>query len=274
MIEPIYTQKLTTDLTIAVFGNQHGYNWSCPDLRNPHARLTLLASEQFNRLKIALQKVSGDAHLSRIFLSKLGLEQRIATEKDYHIKISDSSYTVTVHKTYNFFDATVLPFGTALGMRSGDCHTLVLYAGNKVVAGHISRDTLLNPKAIKEGRIVSILDVMRKEFTSFTPGSIKAFIACGISGESFIHPVHILSEHRKKNKTLFKILNDEYGYPIDKSRLGQLDIPWIIKEHLVQRYRIRPEHVQNDDIDTFRNIHCHSHKRGDLSRNLVLIIHR
>ena len=277
MIKPLYVKstEISPTAIVAVFGKTNGIDWSVPCLKNPHAQSLGSFQTQFKRIQEAITTTFGNNYQQRIFMPKLGHGDTMTSARygQYFNTVLTNHSSAKIYRSSLYVDAVTIPFGTVVGIRSGDCHTLILCSGNKVCAGHISRNTLLNPRGIEEGVVVTILDKMLAYFRDCTPGSMSAFIACGISGEHFIHPLGD-KRYGTYNKKMFRVLKETYGYPSVLSKRGVLDIPEIIRLHLIKKKRMRPEDIKTDGLDTFSNPLCHSHKTGDRGRNLVLVANK
>lgn len=163
----------------------------------------------------------------------------------------------------------------AFAVSSGDCPTVIMrnVSTGAVVAAHAGRDSLIK----EDGGLI------RQMVTALTDAGgsrrdVRAFIACGIGSEHFVHPVHD-PVNGERNRRLRDKAAAYAGAAHANDPDGRISLFHLITGQLVEQ-GVREERIGFDGADTYSDLGpdgkplWHSHRRGDRTRNLVLVIRR
>ena len=146
-----------------------------------------------------------------------------------------------------------------------------------VVVVHCSRDSLFCREEILNGskkpgrKFSTVIHAAMQAFDGkVSPDEVQGHISCGIAGRNFNHnPAH--PEHGAYNSALCHFIVNRYG---EHCFSGDPDC-YLISLDEVIREQLKlcgVTNVTQDDLDTFSNMHLHSHKLGDTGRNGVLVM--
>ncbi len=168
---------------------------------------------------------------------------------------------------------------------SGDCPTIVVHDpdSRRTFCAHAGRDCLFDrSNALGRGKSRehdSVVHALLAEFPKEVARNLKVFIACGISGRNFSHP---LQGHDRSEECQKMLMYIEHHYGCGFARgdlsLGCISLKDLIRMQLVQR-GVESDNIGCDNIDTFAdtdrggNHVWWSNRRGDKKeRNGVLIL--
>jgi len=176
--------------------------------------------------------------------------------------------------------------GTAFAVSSADCPTAVLYdpKTGRVGAAHAGRDSLIDPGVVHDGKPsrehLSVIDALAEQVGRGDKCQLQAFISCGIGPVSYTHPPdHEI--HGEKNRRLIEFIFRHWGgWAVPIPEKGQIWLDNIIFQQLM-KHGLSESNVSGDGVCTYASMQpnsreplWHSHRRGDKTRNLVLVIRR
>ncbi len=173
--------------------------------------------------------------------------------------------------------------GDAFWLRSADCPTVVMEAGDLVLVMHAGRDSLVTRHWLQgKGHLVNRPGVVERA-TAFikTPiGEASAWILCGIGRGSFLHP-HDHPTYGDSNKALYEHITKRWGHStfVGTSRGLSLSMPDLIESQLFE-FGFAASVVASawDGVDTATDRRTNnseftwwSASRGDKDRNHVVV---
>lgn len=181
-------------------------------------------------------------------------------------------------------DGTQIKPRQAFYITSGDCPTLVVFnliTGELFVA-HAGRNCLWDRNNIIEGKPprahASVVDAIMAKIPQGHRRFCKAFIVLGIAAENFCHPTYD-STHGAANQKMVEHFVQTLGTSVCHDLLdGKLSVKGIIREQLM-RNGVPADSIGLDMADTFGDKSksgspkWHSNRRGDKTRNGVLVIY-
>lgn len=182
--------------------------------------------------------------------------------------------------------AMIFP-GEAFFIASGDCPTLVMYSpfSGKLGCAHAGRDCLFDRAKLRGGaarKHESVVFALLDQFSWYDRSHIKAFITCGIGGESFRHSM-IEGDRREENRAMINYIVATWGphCVVGSREEGALSLKEVIRAQLLSA-GISPDNIGQDSIDTYMDgdyaymqnpgYRWWSNRRGDKSeRNGVFV---
>lgn len=184
-----------------------------------------------------------------------------------------------------YADAVVFTEGTqSFAVASADCPTVILNAPDKgiTVAAHAGRDSLFDRSFVLEGVRIknrgSVIDEMVHACMAYgaDPRSLRAFIACGISGARFSHHTDN-PEHGPANVKIIEHFVREYGKDtVLHPKHGTISLLATIRSQL-RSHSVRDDRIGHDAADTYGDLDTDgapvwaSQRRDGKGRNLVLV---
>jgi copper oxidase (laccase) domain-containing protein len=165
--------------------------------------------------------------------------------------------------------------GTAFVVSSGDCPTVILRDTDSgdVVAAHAGRDSLI--KLDDSPHLISSMVAVLRPKRGAKAG-IRAFIACGINYEHFTHPWND-PQNGERNRAMHAHAAEYEGAAFADDEDGLISLKDLITGQLISN-GLNDTRIGFDGADTYSDLGAdgkplwHSHRRGDRTRNLVLVI--
>lgn len=175
--------------------------------------------------------------------------------------------------------------GMAFAVSSADCPTVVL-ADRKtgaMVAAHAGLNSLVDRGLVDGGELTrehaSVISAMVRRVKRFGTGTMQAFVTCGISGLAYLFPTRN-GPHKEKNVRLLNHLRESWPMCASVREVGSVDLAKLIEGQL-HDHGVYDSAVGSDGVCTFYDKIWetdqplwHSNRRGDKTRNLVLVIRR
>lgn len=185
-------------------------------------------------------------------------------------------------------DGVILPPNDmAFAVSSADCPTIVLTdrRTGAMVAAHAGLDSLIDRSVAHGGEPsrehASVVDAMVAKIRRFNTSTMQAFVTCGISPEAYYFDK--FGEHGERNKELLSYVMKNWGaacYDWVGRESGGISLFELIRAQLALR-GVRVSTIGSDGACTFYDKKWmtdeylwHSNRRGDKTRNLVLVIRR
>lgn len=181
-------------------------------------------------------------------------------------------------------DGTQIKRTQAFYITSGDCPTLVVFnpITGELYAAHAGRNCLWDRGHIIDGKPArehaSVVDAIMEKIPEAYQRFCKAFIYLGIAAENFSHPVYD-STYGAANQKMIDHFVETLGPTVcPDQQEGKLAVKTIIREQLIL-WGIPADSIGQDMADTFGDkaedgsLKWHSNRRGDKTRNGVLVIY-
>lgn len=211
---------------------------------------------------------------------------KIAHNVGFKEEISSEGFRVMGKKYGDVF--YMLP-GTAYGLTTADCPTIIVCVNGRILTIHAGRDSLIDTEVMKSfgtkngRRHFSAIDIAMFLLESYgcKAPDMRIYVFCGISaenfGHSFDHP-----QYGEQNEFMINHLAHKYGHNVTPgfggsvgsadSEKGYLDMFELIVAQFNEYGVTRDQIERGDDIDTASDNDYASNRDGDESRNYVCVI--